>query len=262
VNRTRASLQPVEDDGEDELSPNVTRESTGLASSPSKRARREEGDVAEEIDDNEAAKRLGRKRPRHSIRPPSPEVEDYTEEGDAPEEPTQEDGQIDEPEPTRKRRRKHASRSPAQQKQPSKKPKPAPQPKRPNGRRKKDKEAAVRDEEEHEAVQVTVQRFTKQRPSLQAEDDSDTDILNTDIPFASRSGVNPVDVFAQACEEVIEQSLERLEAAVEAADDRPAKKELRVKMRALEAFREEISTRLLQHVSFEGAAVFFILSRD
>ena len=59
-----------------------------------------------------------------------------------------------------------------------------------------------------------------------------------------------IDVLSQICDEVIESSLETLHEAAVNAKDAPTKREFRTKLRALEAFQEELRTRLLEHVSY------------
>jgi hypothetical protein len=97
-----------------------------------------------------------------------------------------------------------------------------------------------------ETIPVTVHRLTK--PVIYGEDDTDADILNEDIPFSKRSGVNAVDVLSQFCEEIVESGLEALEEGGSSAEDPAAKREYRTKLRAVEAFQEELRTRLLELV--------------
>lgn len=93
-----------------------------------------------------------------------------------------------------------------------------------------------------------MQRFANNR--RRDGEDADADPLQTEIPFANGSGASAVDVFAQVCEEVIAATLEQFEELGSAAEDPAKRKECRVKMRAIEAYREELSSRLLQHVSW------------
>ncbi|RYP66226.1 hypothetical protein DL769_006070 [Monosporascus sp. CRB-8-3] len=172
---------------------------------------------AEEIDAHEAARRIGRKRPRASpAREESPELASE---------------RVEDVEPAKKRRQKRAQQSPAKQAQPK--------PQKPKGK------PSVRRRNDGEAIPITVQRYTKH--AHLNEDDTDADILNSDIPFANRGGVNVIDVLAQVCDEVIESSLETLHQAAAQAADSAAKKEFRTKLRAIEAFQEELRTRLLEH---------------
>lgn len=78
--------------------------------------------------------------------------------------------------------------------------------------------------------------------------DDGPDPLQVDIPFANRSGQSVVDVFAQVCDEVISATLEQLQQIADQAEDAAKKKECRIKMRAIEAYKEELSSRFLQHV--------------
>ena len=175
---------------------------------------------AEEIDVHEAARRIGRKRPWPS---PQREVSPELNSG-APEKGL----------PATKKRKKRQQESPARQAQPkTQKPKP--------------RKSTVRKGDGGEAIPITVQRYTKR--AHRNEDDTDADILSTEIPFANRGGVNVIDVLAQMCEEVLDSNLETLHKATLQAADSATKKEYRTKLRALEAFQEELRTRLLEHVS-------------
>ncbi|KAI0837563.1 hypothetical protein F5Y06DRAFT_297420 [Hypoxylon sp. FL0890] len=172
---------------------------------------------AEEIDVQTAARKIGRKRPRVSPpREPSPELHSRVDE-DA--------------RPAKRSRQKRVRNSPAKQSQPK-----APKPKnKPSARRRSD----------GEAIPIIVQRYTKR--THRNEGDTDADILNAEIPFANRGGVNVIDVLSQICDEVIESSLETLHGAAVNAKDAATKREFRTKLRALEAFQEELRTRLLEH---------------
>ncbi|KAJ0108913.1 hypothetical protein J7T55_005456 [Diaporthe amygdali] len=181
---------------------------------------------AEEVDDREAARHLGRKRRRRD-KAASPEL--MSEEV------------IDEPSAKRSRAvppPKPKKRSPAKQKQP-KMPRAKPS-KQTSAHRKKSGDAA------QQPISVKIQRFTKPR-RIDEDDPEADDILNTEIPFANRGGVNAVDVLAQMCEELISTSLQNLKDNFDNAQDAATKKELRVKLRALEAFQEELRTRFLEH---------------
>ncbi|KAK1994831.1 AT hook domain-containing protein [Colletotrichum falcatum] len=191
--------------------------------------------LAGEVNTDEAAQRLGRKRPRRSPKPPSPEPDS-----------TIADEDHDEPLP--KRRKRQTQKSPAKQKQGRPKgsskakdtsPKVAP-------KRKKKKQQQQGSDEARESVTIPVQRFTKRVPVAEGDED-EADVLNLDIPFAGRSGVNTVDVLTQVCDEMIETSLDALKEGVRNAQDKAAKREYQVQFRALEAYREELQTRLLQH---------------
>ncbi|KAK4128689.1 hypothetical protein N657DRAFT_639178 [Parathielavia appendiculata] len=220
----------------------------------------EEEERAEEIEEEgeeEAAQRLGRKRPRRSQPAPSPELgSGATEESPAP-----------------KRRRRRKVISPAQQQQPSKRPRgrlsvraqPQPQPQpspepplqrqpkaKPKPRRQVKKHRGADDDETEKptgSVPVTVQRFTKPSRGSKAEETEDEQSadLNSDIPFADRGGVNAIDVLSKLCEELIEAYMEKLEERARAAEDAATRREQKTMYRALEAFQEELRTRLLEH---------------
>ena len=243
----------------------------------------QEVEEAQEVGEEEAAQRLGRKRPRRSPRGPSPELGlDAVEDSPAP-----------------KRRRGRAGASPAQQQQPAKKarvvrapkshpppqpspstepepparaqplaraqpparaqparaqPKPKPKPK-PRAKKpaRKSKVAGEGDDSDGErpsvSVPVTVQRFTKPRAAAEEGDERSSALLNGEIPFTSRGGVNAVDVLSKLCEELIEAYMDKLQERGRAADDAATRREQKTMYRALEAFQEELRTRLLEHVS-------------
>lgn len=217
-------------------------------------------DVAEEITENEAARRLGRKRPRRSLPAPSPELDSGLVDQTQPEA---------EPEPVVKRRRtKKVAESPAAQQQPKtrgprSKTKPQSKekvlPKKQTTKRKSSSKQRGGDEErEGEAgagsIAVTVQRFTKNNATIQwGSDEEDDDgvgdgILTGEIPFTSRAGVNVIDVLSILSEELINSFLSRLQQKAQEADDAATKREQKTMASALEAFQEELRTRLLEHV--------------
>lgn len=181
-------------------------------------ADREEAEEAEEVDVQTAARRIGQKRPRVS----------------SPQEESPELGSkvVDSARPAKKSKKKQVQTSPAKQSQPK-----AP--------KTKNKTPSIRRRSDGEAIPITVQRYTK-RMHLN-EDDTEADILNAEIPFANRGGVNVIDVLSQICDEVIDSSLETLHEAGVNAKDAATKREFRTKLRALEAFQEELRTRLLEH---------------
>lgn len=192
----------------------------------------EEPEEAEAIDDVEAANRLQKKRKRK----PGKGEKDWES---SAEEVERDDEEQEEAEPStqsivrpmkavKQRKRPRSKASPASQRQPMKS-KPKSDSKKPG-----------------ETISVIVHRLTK--PVLYGEDDTDADILNEDIPFSKRSGVNAVDVLSQFCEEIVESGLEALEEGGSNAEDPAARREYRTKLRAVEAFQEELRTRLLELV--------------
>ena len=102
-------------------------------------------------------------------------------------------------------------------------------------------------------IPITVHRFTK-RP-LYDDEESDADILNTEIPYIKRAGVNAVDVLSQVCHEIIESGLDTLAEGGSKADDPALKREYKTKWSALEAFGRELQTRLLEHVNMRLALI-------
>ncbi|KAF6838306.1 AT hook domain-containing protein-like protein [Colletotrichum musicola] len=191
--------------------------------------------LAEEVHASEAAQRLGQKRPRRSPRrsPAEPDstVADEEEEEEAP---------------VPKRRRKQLQASPAKQKQgrpkAAAKPKSSPPKAAPKRRKKKDSDANAGDE----TVAIPVQRFTK-RPNIAEGEDDDADVLNMDIPFIGIGGVNTIDVLTETCDEVFEQALNTIKEGISNTQDKPTRREFQIKLRALQAYQEELKNRLLQH---------------
>lgn len=90
------------------------------------------------------------------------------------------------------------------------------------------------------AVPVTAYRMTRR------DSDSDDDILNRAIPFASRSGVNAVDVLAQACDEFSGSAVDALGRGLETAGSTAERREYRTKLLAVEAFAEEARWKLME----------------
>lgn len=173
---------------------------------------------AEEIDVQTAARKIGQKRPRvSSPRQESPDLGSRATENARP---------------AKKSKQKRVQGSPAKQAHPK-----AP--------KTKNKASTARRQSDGEAIPIVVQRYTK-RMHLN-EDDTEADILNADIPFANRGGVNVIDVLSQICDEVVDSSLETLHEAAVNAKESGTKKEYKTKLRALEAFQEELRTRLLEH---------------
>lgn len=200
--------------------------SDGTAKKVTAGAEENDDQQAQEVSDRNAAIDLGRKRQRRNVPASSPEL--------SPDEALEE--------PVAKRPRAVAPRkkSPAQQRQP--KP-PRTKAKKPRTTERQ-KQRGV---DERPAVPVTVQRFTRLRHHDGSPDDDDP--LDLDIPFANRSGVNAVDVLAQICEEIIGRSVRKQLDALTNTEDTAAKKEHRIKYRALEAFQEQLRTQLLEQVS-------------
>lgn len=195
---------------------------------------------AEEIGAAEAAKILGKKRPRQSLRSGSPELGNT---------------EAEEEESLPKRRRPGRSvRSPVKQRQSAPKPKPTTKPSAPKPKSKpatkpkavaKSRRESV--EDDGPSIEITVQRFVNVKDLVLNEADED-DPLQSAMPFASRAET-VVDVFAQVCQEVIEATLVQFQDLFRSTEDKARKKEIRIKMRAIEAYREELNSRLLQHVS-------------
>ena len=198
-----------------------------------------EPEEAEEIGEVEAAKVLGRKRPRRSLRSGSPELGNT---------------EAEEEESLSKRRRGRPARTPVTQRQSAPKPKaktkssePKPKEKPAPKMRKSEKGRRESVEDDGPSIEITVQRFVNVKQHILEEADED-DPLQSELPFANR-GETVVDVFAQVCTELINATLVQFQEFSRATEDKAKKKEIRIKMRAIEAYREQLNSRLLQHVS-------------
>lgn len=188
---------------------------------------------AEAIGDRAAAATIGQKRPRVSFQP-SPEL--GSEESDAA--PVEEH-------PAPKRPRPQSRREPAVQRQPKRRHAAEGQNKK-RGRPRKDSTQQTNlsraGSADGDVIEITVQRFVN---GPEAESDEEA---QGEMGFANRSGETVVDVFAQVCEEVIATTLGKYEYLRQETPDEDKRKECRIKIRAIEAFREEVSAQLLQHV--------------
>ncbi|KAK1780557.1 hypothetical protein QBC45DRAFT_408262 [Copromyces sp. CBS 386.78] len=234
-----------------------------------RRKNRDQGEDAEkarEISDKEATRVVGRKRPRRAVPTPSPQPETRPSE--------------EEPQPKRRRRqaepadttqqeqtkvrREMVQRAPTPIPSPPKIPQKQTKPQKPSSSRKpttqnppkpkKGRKTAKKDGAEDEgkggkaeAVPITVQRFTKPPRASDGPDELNASVLGAEIPFANRAGVNAIDVLSELCEGLIAGFLARLEERARAADDAATKREQKTKFRTMEAFQEELRTRLLEH---------------
>ncbi|KYK57308.1 hypothetical protein DCS_04316 [Drechmeria coniospora] len=264
---SRLSLRPAStvggDENVDELSPNgpgVRRPAEAPRSSPlsvHEAERTAEGEVAgnvprsedeaERVGATETAKSPRRKRPRRSLRNSSPELGSGS------------DGCAQQTEPVPSQKRPRRARSPVRQKEPACKPRSRAQQARQKApgstmmAKKRDKGAdddgaddGADDGTDNDGggIEITVQRFVNNK---RRDGDDDVDPLQCVIPFANRSGETVVDVFAQVCNEVIDVTLKQFQQLLARADDAAKKKEYRIKIRAVEAYREELRSRLLLH---------------
>jgi chemotaxis protein histidine kinase CheA len=231
----------------DELSPDRQESSRLIQQDEFSEVERHDEEEAETIDDNEAIKYLRWPSKRKSS-PLDVDLEVQAEE--EPEQEQEEEIELEEddepslieptpPEKPPRGRKPKAKGSPAAQRQP-KKPKAKPKAKA------KSASTKPRDRKSGETIPVVVHRLT--RPFVYDEDDTDADVLNEDVPFAKRSGVNAVDVLSQFCDEVIESGLTALEEGGSTAEDAATRREYNTKLRAVEAFGEELRTRLLELV--------------
>lgn len=190
----------------------------------------EEQEEAETIDEVQPTKRHRNKRKRKT-------PVDVPEEAEEPvEEPAQSENETDEesaerPAQAAKRKRGRPKSSPATQRQPKSS--------RTTG-------AAPGKSRSRNGIPIAVQRLTK--PIIFGEDNTDVDILNVDIPYAKRGGVNAVDVLAQVSEEVLISIQSTLEDGGSRAQDSKTRREYRTKLRAVEAFQEELRITLFELV--------------
>ncbi|RYC62394.1 hypothetical protein CHU98_g3818 [Xylaria longipes] len=209
--------EAVEPVAEPEVEPEVEAEiEVGIEAERGAEADDEE---AEEVDDHEAARRIGHKQPRVSPRQKRPPDDANSVDSSM--------ATIDRP--TKKRRQKQKNVSPAKQAQPK-------------TVKEKKKKPSARRKSDGESIPVTVQRYTK--PLRRNDNDTDEDILNGDIPFTDHKSPNVVDVMLQICEESMDKYLSALHEEASQADGSANRKIYRTKLRAVEAFQEELRTRL------------------
>ncbi|KAG5917070.1 hypothetical protein E4U61_003039 [Claviceps capensis] len=180
---------------------------------------------AVQVSAREAATVLGQKRPR-------PSTTTSTELG-SDDNDNDNDNSTSQPSSYRQKRK-----SPATQRQPAKRSR---QHSQQSQSKRKKRHSSSSEQNDDAAVEITVQRFVN---NFQRDED---DELQQEIPYANRAGETVVDVFAQVCEEVISSVLDQLQRLAAETDDGDKKKECRIKMRAIEAYGEELSSRLLQH---------------
>ncbi|KAG5972514.1 hypothetical protein E4U58_006516 [Claviceps cyperi] len=185
---------------------------------------------AVQVSAREAATSIGQKRPRPSTTTSTELGSDNNDDDDDNSEPNS----TSQPSSYRQKRK-----SPATQRQPAKRSR---QHSQQSQSKRKKRHSSSSEQNDDAAVEITVQRFVN---NFQRDED---DELQQEIPYANRAGETVVDVFAQVCEEVISSVLNQLQRLAAETDDGDKKKECRIKMRAIEAYGEELSSRLLQHV--------------
>ncbi|KAG4430993.1 hypothetical protein IFR05_013521 [Cadophora sp. M221] len=101
-------------------------------------------------------------------------------------------------------------------------------------------------------VPVIVHRLTL--PPLYDENESDADILNSEMPHMKRSGVNAIDVLSQVCQEIISLHMNSLEQMGNNCEDSASRREYKTKWDAVEAFGKELQLRLLtQTINLDNA---------
>ncbi|KAK1247334.1 hypothetical protein MKX07_002243 [Trichoderma sp. CBMAI-0711] len=201
---------------------------------------------------------------------PEPELESRLEAESEPEMEAATEAEEEEEEVTvlptpPKRKRGRPSKSPTTQKQPVAKPKPvksrkrvAPRPQQYDDENEENEEPQAKkakpktkkrhsDQSEGDGgtIEITVQRFVNLKKRGNEADDEDP--LQSEMAFVNHGGESVIDVFAQVCDEVISSTLEQFQEAASGAEDAAKKKEYRIKMRAIEAYREELKSRFLQH---------------
>ncbi|KAG6071688.1 hypothetical protein E4U16_005943, partial [Claviceps sp. LM84 group G4] len=186
---------------------------------------------AVQVSAREAASVIGQKRPRPSTTTSTELGSDDDDNDDDGSEPNS----TSQPSSYQQKRK-----SPATQRQPAKRSRQHSQSQQSQSKRKK-RHSSSSEQNDDAAVEITVQRFVN---NFQRDED---DELQQEIPYANRAGETVVDVFAQVSEEVISSLLDQLQRLAAETDDGDKKKECRIKMRAIEAYGEELSSRLLQH---------------
>jgi hypothetical protein len=191
---------------------------------------------AEAIDDREAATRLnkyrGRRVSRNVVTSDSPVADD--------------EHPVISP-VGRKKGRPRQVTSPVQQRQPALPKAKSQKVDKAEKPEKTEKASRKRKVREGSPIPVTVHRLTS--GPVYDEDESDADILNSEIPCAKRAGVNSVDVLSQICQELVTAGLETLGENMIKTQDAALRLEYKTKMKAVENFNRELNVRLLEHVS-------------
>lgn len=98
-----------------------------------------------------------------------------------------------------------------------------------------------------ESVPITVHRLSRLH-ALQYGDD-ELSFLYGPPPFPKRNGVNAVDVLSQACREIIDKIVEKVDTAAESGRNETTKGEWKIKKRAARTFGTVLESRLLDMVS-------------
>jgi hypothetical protein len=210
ISKTARTRTQVDDDERDPLSDPV------------------EPDVAEEVDDADAARILSKTRSKRKSIDPTPtplHEEDDTEDLFIPE--------------TKRRRREITAPNRVKQRQPkvtaSSKAKTSKRPS--SGKRAR----------AGSPIPVVVHRLTE--GLIYEGDDPDIDILNAEIPNVKRAGVNAIDTLRQVCEESFGRALETLQEGRNNSEDNATRREYMTKYRAIDSFAGEVYARLVEHVS-------------
>lgn len=211
ISENEEEIQPAEAEPEPEPEPEAEAEPEAEPEA--------DAEEAEEIDNHEAARQIGRKRPRASPRRKQPP--DGADDVNSPAASMER--------PAKKRRPRHEKASPAKQAQP-------------RAAKAKKKKATARRKSDGGSIPITVQRYTK--PLRRNDNDPDEDALNAEIPFTDHKSPNVIDVVLQMCEESVEKYLSALHEEAGEADGPASRKIYRIKLRTVEAFQEELRTQL------------------
>ncbi|KAG5982360.1 hypothetical protein E4U54_006392, partial [Claviceps lovelessii] len=188
------------------------------------------GEEAVKVPAREAATKIGQKRPR-----PSNTTITSTELGTDEDDDDDDDSELNSTSQISSYPRKRQSPS---QRQPAKRSRQHSQQSRSS---KSKRHSSSSEQNDDRAAEITVQRFVN---NFQRDDDDD---LQQEIPYANRAGETVVDVFAQLCDEVMSSAVDQLKQRAAQTDDVDTKKQCRIKIRAIDAYREELGSRLLQH---------------
>jgi len=250
----RLRRREEEEDEIDELSPDQPHKSLAetysdieVSPEPEREEEEEKQEEASEIPDAEAAKQLQSRRRRKSslIASQAENSDESSAEEHEDLESAVEDDTATKAAPTKTRTKRPSSgkrlpagtkASPARQRAPKGRKSQAPKKSAP----KKDKKTTG--PRSNEVIPVTAYRMTR------GAQDSDDDLASI-VPFPSRSGVNAVDVLGQMCEETVASALESLEQGALRAEEEGSvaeRREYRTKLRAVEAWGEELRWKLME----------------
>lgn len=96
-----------------------------------------------------------------------------------------------------------------------------------------------------DSIPVTVHRLSA--PKNNETDFTNSKFLKEDMRYKTRISINFIDVLDQVCQEVVESKLSRLKEQCNLCKSEKSRKDCDIKVRAVEAYGQELQTRLLEY---------------